>query len=107
MTSKTIPILLAFGLVAGPALAAQTRMTCENPRRSYVATFDDEANTFRVGSAGPDTFYQVERVQNDGNGQVVRGKTVKDGPDFAAYLGAKKRIEFIDGGEVIQTDPCK
>lgn len=37
----------------------------------------------------------------------MRGKTVKDGPDFVAYLGEKKRIEFIDGGELMQTDLCK
>ena len=107
MISKTILILLAFILISGPVYAAQTEMICKNPGRSYVATFDEATNIFRVGSAGPDTFYQIERVENDGNGQVVRGKTVKDGPDFVAYLGKKRRIEFIDGGQVIQTDPCK
>ncbi|MHA1164297.1 MAG: hypothetical protein ACTSP0_01790 [Alphaproteobacteria bacterium] len=107
MMKKTMPVLLAFGMISGPALAAQTKMICKNPGRSYLATFDEAANSFKVGSAGPDAFYQVERVEYDGNGMVVRGKTIKDGPDFAAYLGAKKRIEFIIDGEVIQTDPCK
>ena len=107
MMSKTIGILLAFVLIAGPVLAAPTQMICKNPRRSYLVTFDAAANTFRLGSAGPDTFYQVERVEEGENGQVVRGKTVKDGPDFVAYLGEKKRIDFIDGEQVIQTDPCK
>lgn len=74
MMLKTIPILLALVLISEPAYAAQTEMICKNPRRSYVATFDEAANTFRVGSAGPDTFYQVERVENNGNGHVVRGK---------------------------------
>lgn len=107
MMKKTIPILLAFGLIAGPALAAKTEMTCKNPRREYLATFDETATTFRVRAAGADSFYKIERIENDENGMVVRGKTVKDGPYFAAYLGTKKRIELIDGGQVIQTDPCK
>lgn len=105
--SKTILVLLALVLTSWSALAAKTQMTCKNPRRSYVATFDDAANTFRVGSAGPDTFYKVERVEKGKSGQIVHGKTVKDGPNFVAYLGEKKRIEFIDGGQIIQTDPCK
>ncbi|GBE42947.1 MAG TPA: hypothetical protein ENH05_05985 [Rhizobiales bacterium] len=104
---KTIPILLAFGLISGPALAAQMEMSCENPRREYLATFDETTNTFKVQAEGADSFYIIKRIEDDGNGLILRGKTIKGGPDFAAYLGAKKRIEFIDGGEVIQTDPCK
>lgn len=104
---KTIPILLAFVLISGLAFAAQTEMICKNPGKRYLATFDEAAKTFQVSSAGPGTFYQVKRIENDGSGLVVRGKTVKDGPEFAAYLGVKKRIEFIIDGEVIQTDPCK
>ncbi len=104
---KIIPILLILSLAAEPVFATQIQMTCKNPRRSYVVTFDDEANTFRVGSAGPNTFYQVKRLGKNMNGQVVHGKTVKGGPDFEAYLGTKKRIEFIEGGQIIQTDFCK
>ncbi len=104
---KTIAVLLAFGLFAGPVLAAQTKMICKNPRREYLATFDETTNTFKVEAAGADSFYIIERIEDDGNGLVLRGKTIKDGPDFVAYLGAKKRIELIDGGQVIQTDPCK
>lgn len=104
---KMIPILLAFVLISGPALAAQIQMICKKPRRSYVAAFDDTANTFRVGSAEPDTFYQVKQVVKVANGQIVKGKTIKNGPDFVAYLGQNKRIELIVGGQVIQTDPCK
>ena len=105
--SKTIPLLLAFVLVAEPTLAAQMQMICKNPRQNYLVTFDDEANIFRLGSVGPDTFYQVEEVEKNENELIVRGKTIKDGPDFVAWLGEKKRIDFIDGGQVIQTDLCK
>lgn len=105
--SKVIPTLLAFVLISGPALAAQIRMTCKNPRRGYLVTFDGAAKTFRLGAAGAETFYKVEHIGRDVSGLVVRGKTVKDGPRFAAYFGGKKRIEFFEGGQVIQTDPCE
>ena len=105
--SKTMPILLAFGLISGPALAAQSEMICKSPFRSYLAAFDDEANTFKLATAGEVTPYQVNKVDKGPDGTVLRGKTVKGGPDFAAYFGKKRRIEFIDGGEVIQTDLCK
>ena len=104
---KTMPILLGVILFAEPALAAQIQMICKNPRQSYLVTFDDEANIFRLRSTGPDTFYQVDDVEKNEDGQIVRGKTVKDGPDFVAWLGGKKRIEFMDGAQVIQTDLCE
>jgi len=104
---KMILMLLVFGLIAGPVYASETEMVCKNPRRSYVVLFDKAANTFRVSAAGVDDFYQIESVEDTGNGLVVRGKTVRGGPDFVAHLGLKKSIEFIDSGEVIQTDPCK
>lgn len=104
---KTIPILLAFGLIAGPAIAAETEMTCKNPRREYLAVFDDKANTFELKTPGEVTSYSVMRVDNTDKGLVIAGKTVKDGPDFVAHLGAEKRIELMDGGEIIQTDSCK
>ena len=104
---KMILMLLVIGLIGGPAYAAQTEMVCKNPRRSYVVLFDKAANTFRVRVAGADNFYQIERVENTENGLVVRGKTIKGGPDFVAHLGLKKSIEFTDSGQIIQIDPCK
>lgn len=104
---KTILFLLVLVFISGPVLAAQSKMICKNPGRSYLATFDETANTFRVQAAGADNFYQIERVENTGNGLIVRGKTIKGGPDFVAHLGEKKSIEFIDDGQVIQTDLCK
>jgi|GEM_PF-3143510 len=106
MMVKTLPIVLAFVLISGPALAAQYQMECKNPRQTYVATFDDDAPSFKIETAGSATLYEIERIEKDGNGQIVRGKTVSGGPYFVAHLGGKKRIEFIDGDQVIQTDPC-
>ena len=107
MFKMIIPVSLPLLLICGSAVAGVTEMVCKNPRQGYQVTFDDAASTFRLGAPGKDTFYTVERVEKDESGSVVRGKTAKDGPDFIAYLGGKKRIEFIDGGEVFQTDPCK
>jgi hypothetical protein len=108
MISKTTLALLVFGLISSPVLAAQEKMACKNPRRGYLVTFDDMAKSFHVGvPPGSDTLYKVESVESDKDGLLVKGKTVKGGPGFVAYFGVKKRIEFIDGGQVIQTDPCE
>lgn len=107
ITILLAPVLISGILISGSALAAQTQMICKNPRRSYLVTFDDVTKTLRVGAAGPDTFYQVKRVENGANGQVVHGKTVKGGPNFVAHLGGKKRMELVDSGQIVQTDPCE
>lgn len=104
---RLITILLSLCLVSGAAIAGTTEMTCKNARRGYVAIFDAAAKTFTLEVAGSVTPYQVNKVDKGPEGTVVRGKTVKGGPDFVAYLGKKKRIEFIDGGELMQTDLCK
>ena len=104
---KTVSIALSLLLVSEFAAAAQIRMTCRNPFRSYEAVFDDKAKTFRLLSPGKNIQYQVRRVQKHPNGHVVSGRTVRGGPSFIAYLGRNRRIEFIDKGKVFQIDKCK
>lgn len=97
---KITPIFLA--------VAAKIEMTCNSPRQGYAVMFDDAAKTFIVSAPGSDTAYAVQGVEKSKDGStVVRGKTVKGGPDFVAYLGGEKRIEFVDSGQVFQTDLCK
>ena len=107
MIQTVILVSISIILFACPAYAAKMEMTCTNPRQGYSVTFDDMVRTILVGAPGGDTPYIVESVEKGAHGLVVRGKTVKDGPGFVAHLGGKKRIEFIDGSEIIQTDPCK
>ena len=104
---KMLLAIVSIGLVTGPALAAQQQMNCVNPRQNYLVTFDPVPKTFILGTPGNITKYQVISIEETSGGNVVRGKTVADGPNFVAYLGDNKRIEFINGGEIIQTDICE
>lgn len=107
MIRKVMPLSIAAIVLACPALAEKMEMTCKNPRQGYAVTFDDMTRTIVVGAPGGDTPYMVESVEKGAGGPVVKGKTVNDGPGFVAYLGGKKRMEFVDGGQVIQTDLCE
>ncbi|MCP5082220.1 MAG: hypothetical protein GY948_11040 [Alphaproteobacteria bacterium] len=98
---------VSIELATGGPLSTPKQMTCRNPRRSYVVTFDETARSFRMETAASKTFYQVDVIERGEVGLVVRGKTVNAGPDFAAYLDGKKRIDFFDGGQIVQTDPCE
>jgi len=104
---KLVLIMLSVLMASQFAVAAQIEMICKNPRRAYTAVFNDKARTFRLRTAGKITRYRVKRVQKRRDGYVVRGKTVKGGPDFVAYLGRNRRIQFVAGGKVIQTDKCR
>ena len=104
---KTFSIALSVLLVSEFAVAAQIKMICKNPRRSYVAVFDSKARTFQLRNVGSTVRYRVKRVRKRRDGYVVRGKTVKGGPDFVAYLGRNRRIQFLEGGKVFQTDKCR
>lgn len=111
---KIIPtiMLLVFALLssdffASLAIAGEREMTCKNPRRAYQVIFDDKANTLKLKTPGKVTSYKVMRVDNTTTGLVIAGKPVTGGPDFAAYFGRDKRIEFIADGSTIQTDKCK
>jgi len=107
MNQKAILLSTSLVLFAAPAFAKITEMTCTNPRQGYSVTFDETAEIFLIGAPGDDTSYSVESIEHGKHGLIVRGKTVKDGPGFIAHLGGEKRIEFVDGGEVFQTDPCE
>ena len=100
-------MLVGLGFTVGPALAASQQMICKNPRQNYLVTFDPVPKTFTLETAGDVTQYQVKSVEEGSDGLVMRGNTVTDGPDFVAYLGDNKHIDFIDGGEIIQTDACE
>ena len=89
------------------ALATAVSMVCENPRRAYVATFDEAARTFAVETKAGATNYEVDAVDEIDGVPVVRGKTIDDGPAFVAYLAGNPRIEFIAGDELIQVDACR
>ena len=104
---RIVPIALSVLLVSEFAVAAQIKMTCRNHRGPYEAVFDTKAKTFRLGRGGRFTRYRVRRVQKHPNGYVVSGKTVKRGPNFIAYLGRNRRIEFMDNAKVFQIDKCK
>ena len=104
---KIVPIALSVMLVSEFAVAAQIKMTCRNFRGPYVVVFDSKARTFRLRTAGRVTHYRVRRVQKHRYGYAVSGKTVKGGPDFVAYLGRNRRIQFADRGKVFQTDKCR
>lgn len=104
---KTFPMLMSVMLVPTIAVAAQSRMTCKNAFRTYVAVFDHKAKTFKLSSAGKLARYRVRRVQQHPYGYVVSGKTVARGPNFIAYLGRNRRIEFLDNGKVFQIDKCR
>jgi len=107
MIRKMILVMGCLVLASSLASAGTIEMICKNPRRSYQVLFDGSAKTFRVRSEGADTAYKVERIEHGKSGLIVRGKTVKDGPKFVAYLTEKNRIAFIEGGQIIQTDPCE
>ena len=107
MIRKMILVTGYLVSVSSLASAGTIETTCKNPRRSYLVEFDDGAKTFRLHVNGADSVYKVERVEKRENGLVVYGRTVKTGPNFVAYLTDRKRIEFVDGGRIIQTDPCK
>jgi hypothetical protein len=98
--------LTALALSAGNAAAIELSMICENPGRTYVAYFDRDANSFRIETAEEITHYQVREIVDIDAGFIVRGTTVDEGPDFAAYISVDPRIEFLVGGEIIQTDYC-
>jgi sulfur transfer complex TusBCD TusB component (DsrH family) len=98
--------LIAFVVPAGAASALELSMICENPRRIYVAHVDREARSFRVEATDEITTYQVREVVNLDVGFIMRGSTVDDGPDFAAYVSGDPRIEFLVDGEIVQTDDC-
>ena len=103
---KAVLIVLSVLLVPALAVAAQTRMTCKNAVRTYVAVFDHKAGTFTLSSGGKPVRYRVRRVMKHPNGTVVSGKTVARGPNYVAYLGKNRRIEFMADGKVFQIDKC-
>jgi hypothetical protein len=104
---KRTAIALVFVMIAGMSNAAVMEMNCKNPRRDYLAVFDDKANTFKLKTSGTVTTYMVMRIDNTGGKLIVTGKSVIGGPDFVAYLDNDRRIEFIVDGKTIQTDRCK
>jgi hypothetical protein len=98
------PLIIA-GLIAGistPALAAPFSMVCENPRRSYVVTFDARQHTLVTTAEDGPTVYRVTSVA----GHTVSGLTVKGGPSFTAYFSEPMGIVFKNG-KFLQTDPCR
>jgi hypothetical protein len=104
---KSLSIVLSVLLVSEFAVAAQIKMICKNPRRSYVVEFDSKARTFILRNVGDVVRYRVRRMQKHRYGYVVSGKTVKGGPDFVAYFGRNRRIHFMERGKVFQTDKCR
>ncbi|MDH3235269.1 MAG: hypothetical protein OEQ29_17250 [Alphaproteobacteria bacterium] len=104
---RIVPIALCVLLVSEFAIAAQIKMTCRNHRGPYDAVFDTKAKTFRLGRGGKFTRYRVRRIQKHPKGYVVSGKTVRGGPDFVAFLGKDRRIQFAEGSRVFQIDKCQ
>lgn len=104
---KAVSTALTGLLAFGAAQAAENSLECNNPRRAYVATFDDVAKTFLVTSEEGTSEYEVAGVDNKDGAQIVRGTTLNDGPDFVAHLTNNPRIEFVADDEIIQTDTCR
>lgn len=102
-----IIFVLSFLCLTRGAIAGTIEMTCKNPGRSYLATLDTSVESFKIYMSGTVTAYQVNQIENSAEGTVVHGKTVEEGPDFAAHLGVRKRIEFSESGETFQIDQCK
>jgi hypothetical protein len=94
---------LSLGLLAtSSALSAPLTMVCENPRRSYVVTFDERRRTLVTTAEEGPTAYRVTSVV----GRKVSGLSTKGGPAFTAYFSEPKGIVFRDG-KFVQTDPCR
>lgn len=95
-------IAVAFAFPA-PAKAAKLKMICENPRREYVLTFDEAANTVFAD----ETRYRVLAVERTKSWLLVTGLTVNDGPTFRAHFRPYKKIEFFSDNQLTQTDGCR
>ena len=68
--AKTMPLLVASMLFSSHAIAAEQKMTCKNPKRSYEAVFDAAVNSFTIVSAGPTASYQVEQSETTAPAEV-------------------------------------
>lgn len=100
----------AIALLAGNynlAAANKTKMICENPRREYLVIFDPEKHRFVVKAEDGLTKYRLRNVQNVPGGYVIKGSTIRNGPDFVAYTTGARRIEYFANFEKIQTDYCR
>jgi hypothetical protein len=93
---------LAFGAMTGSALAES--MVCKNDRREYVVEFDGKHLVAKAEEGA--TPYTVTGVKQRGKRTTVTGKTPSGGPDYRATFGSKMKMEFLDGGKVVQTDKC-
>jgi len=100
IASATIAAAFAF---PAPAKAAKLKMVCENPRREYVLTFDEAANTVFAD----ETQYRVLAVEKTKSRLLVTGLTVNDGPTFRAHFRPYKKIEFFSDNQLTQTDGCR
>ena len=107
MTTRTILAIFVVVFTYSLSIAAEHKMTCENPRQGYVAVFDDVAKTFQVSAPGQDVTYSVKRIDQSGRDLIISGSTMEGGPEFMAHIGTQKRIDFLEDKKVIQTDQCK
>jgi len=87
------------------AIAQPLAMTCTNPRRGYLVSFDAEKRSFVARAEEGPTPYAVTSFTRSGSQTIVSGRTPNGGPSFTAYFGSRPRIEF-NTGNGIQTDLC-
>lgn len=97
--------LLFVVLVALTAPVAADEMTCENPRRSYSAVFNETARTFVLDLTSE---YKVLAVEDTPERLVVAGMVGFDsGLGFVAEFRPTPRIVFYSNDAAVQTDRCQ
>jgi hypothetical protein len=102
-----ISVGMAMYLFANNTLASSGAMKCDNPRREYVVKYDDELGSFVLQAEEGKTRYKVKSVSIESKGAVFKGETAKGGPTFQAFTSGRKRVEFFENGQRIQTDFCE
>lgn len=104
---RSVVSAAALFMVTGQGVAAETlKLICENPRREYLVVFDTKSRTFLINPDSDRTYYKVKSVSQSEDGLVVKGNTVKQGPDFEAFFGDGASITFLMP-DPFQTDFCR
>ncbi|RVO57767.1 hypothetical protein [Sinorhizobium meliloti] len=97
--------LAAFALFlsCSSASAGSISMICENPRREYRVTFNEDTRAF----SADDTDYRVLAVEMTQERYVVAGLTVDQGPTFRAHFRPYQKLEWYTDNQLYQTDGCR
>ena len=102
----TFFLAILFLQLHAQAVNAEITLICENPRREYIVIYEPGTPYLLLNPDSEETRYVIEVDDNRDGSHVVTTLTVEGGPTARLHLRPYQKMEYWDGGQLIQTDGC-